>query len=168
MSLEKLIESRIQDAVAAGAFEHLPGAGKPFRFDTAEALAGNNWMGFKVLSNGGMLPPWLLLAREIEDDWKRLERITERYDEWLALAAESGNWRANAGAIARLRGRFIEAARELRKKQDRFNLDAPAISLERPAIWIEYHLGRLDDRLRASGAPPALFDWLRGDADDSG
>jgi hypothetical protein len=160
MSLDRLIESRIQDAVAAGAFDRLPGAGKPFRFDAAEAIAGDNWMGFKVLSNGGMLPPWLLLAREIEDDAQRLQRLADRYLEWVALAAESGNWRANAPAIRRLRARFLESARELRKKQDRFNLDAPAISLERPAIWVEYHLERLDAALREAGAPGALFPWL--------
>jgi hypothetical protein len=160
MSLEKLIESRIQDAVAAGAFDRLPGAGKPFRFDSAEAIAGENWMGFKVLSNGGMLPPWLLLAREIEDDTLRLQRLAGRFHEWVSLAAESGNWRANAPAIHRLRARFLESAIALRKKQDRFNLDAPAMSLERPAIWVEYHVERLDAALREAGAPAALFSWL--------
>lgn len=66
MSIEDLIESQIQEAIAAGAFDNLPGAGKPLPPPEAEPLAGTNWLGFKVLQNGGMLPGWLGLARHGE------------------------------------------------------------------------------------------------------
>ena len=59
MSIEALIESQVQDALAAGAFDNLPGAGKPLPPPEAERLAGTNWLGFKVAQNGGMLPGWL-------------------------------------------------------------------------------------------------------------
>jgi hypothetical protein len=163
VSLHKLIESRIQDALSAGAFDTLSGAGKPFRFDEADQLAGDSWMGFRVLKNGGMLPAWLLLAREIERDREHLEGIAARHAEWVAIAAGSGEWRRHAPAIARLRARFIEAARELRKKQDRFNIDAPSIALERPALWVEYRVEKLDAGLREAGAPADLFPWLYPD-----
>ncbi len=167
MSLDKLIESRIQDAVSAGAFDKLAGAGQPFRFSSSDELAGDNWMGFKVLNNGGMLPAWLALAREIEDDTARLNKLGDQCSEWIALAAESGEWRRHAPAIGRLRGRFVEAARSLRKKQDRFNLDAPSISLERPSLWVEYRVEKLDQAMRDAGAPAALFPWLADGRDAS-
>jgi hypothetical protein len=160
MSLDKLIESRIQDAISAGAFDGLRGAGKPLRFDASEDLAGANWLGFRVLRNGGMLPAWLMLAREIEDESARLGSIRARLLEWIGLAAESGEWGRHAPAITRLRQRFIDAARELRRKQDRFNLDAPSMALERPAIWVEYRVEQIDAALREAGAPPSLFPWL--------
>jgi hypothetical protein len=165
VSLHKLIESRIQDALAAGAFDGLAGAGRPFRFDESDQLAGDNWMGFRVLKNGGMLPAWLLLARDIERDRDNLEGLAARHGEWVAIAASSGDWRRHAPAITRLRARFIAAARELRKKQDRFNIDAPSIALERPALWVEYHVEKLDNALREAGAPPALFPWIEEGAD---
>ena len=59
MSIEDLIESQVQDALAAGAFDNLPGACKPLSPPEAERLAGTNWLGFKVAQNGGMLPGWL-------------------------------------------------------------------------------------------------------------
>jgi hypothetical protein len=160
VSLDKLVETRIQDAVAEGAYNGLKGAGKPFRFDPADSLAGDNWMGFKVLKNGGMLPPWLMLAREIEVDHERLLRAGERHDEWVAAVAESGAWERNAAAIHRLRGRLVQLARELRAKQDRFNNDAPSVALERPGIWVEHFIAQHDAKLRAAGAPERLFPWL--------
>ena len=46
MSFEKLIESRIQDALAAGAFDRLKGAGEPLFRQQGEELAGDMWMGY--------------------------------------------------------------------------------------------------------------------------
>ena len=160
MSLDRLIESRIRDAAEAGAFEGLPGAGRPLRFDPSEQLAGDNWMGYKILRDGDMLPSWLMLAREIELDAQRLDSTAARYNEWVALARHSGDWTGYAAMIARQRERFAVDATSLRRKQDRFNLDAPSIALERPAIWVERRLEQLDDDLREAGAPPDLFPWL--------
>jgi hypothetical protein len=166
MSLDKLIESRIQEAAAAGAFKGLEGEGKPLAIDSADNL-GDNWMGYRILRNGGALPPWLALAREIEDDGKRLDAAAARYTEFVRLAAASGDWRRHAPAIGRLRERFLESARDLKKKQDRYNADAPKLSLERPAIWIEYRVEQLDRDLRDAGAPEGLFPWLRGSCAES-
>jgi Domain of unknown function (DUF1992) len=158
MSMEDLIESRINDAMAAGAFEGLRGAGKPFRFDPRESLgAGEDWLGNKILQNGDLLPPWLMLAKEIERETALLGAVDERHREWVGIAAESGQWQRHAAALGRLRADYESRARALRRKQDRFNVDAPSIALERPGIWVERELARLDDRLRATGAPNDLF-----------
>jgi len=157
MALEDIIESRIQDAMAAGAFDRLQGAGRPFSRNPAESLAGENWMGFKLLQNGGMLPEWLMLAKEIEDENEALRKLDDRHAALVRFATETGAWARHAGAIRSLRAGFEEKARALRARQDRFNMDAPALSLERPGIWVEYHLARLDGRLRDAGAPDDLF-----------
>ncbi len=139
--------------MAAGAFDNLQGADEPLRFSAAEQLAGDNWLGFHILRNGGMLPAWLGLAREIEDDQRRLDVLDARHADVVAVAAETGDWPAYVRAIRHYRRAFEDGARALRKKQDRFNHDAPGIRTERPAIWVEYHLERLDARLRSAGAP---------------
>jgi hypothetical protein len=147
MSLEKLIESRIRDAVADGQFDNLKGAGKPLTMTEEENLAGENWLGFKVLQNGGLLPEWLMLAKEIETDRERLAALDARHAEAVELAASSGNWGGHASSIRSRRDAFESAARELRRKQDQFNHHAPSIHLERPGIWVEHHLARLDARV---------------------
>ncbi len=153
MSLEKAVESQIRDAMAAGLFDNLPGAGKPFHFSDGDGLAKENWLGFRILQNGGMLPEWLNVARDIERDRERLDRLDAEHAALCAAAARTGEWDAYRLPIERLRRRYEEIARSLRKRQDRFNHDAPGIQSERPAIWVEYHLERLDRRLREAGAP---------------
>lgn len=148
-----MIESRIQEAMAAGAFENLAGAGRPLPARPEERLAGDNWLGFKVLQNGGLLPAWLDLAREIEALGAEVEALDARHARWVETAAASGDWEGHAGVLRSLRATFEERARALRAKQDRYNHDAPSVALERPGIWVEHRLARLDERLREAGCP---------------
>jgi len=153
MSIEKAIEAQIQDAMAAGMFDNLPGAGKPLFFGAGDGLAGDNWLGFRVLQNGGMLPEWLNLAKDIERDRERLDRLDAEHAALCQAAARNGRWEGYRDSISHLRARYEELARSLRKRQDRFNHDAPGIRSQRPAIWVEHHLERLDCRAREAVAP---------------
>ena len=154
MRAERGIEGAIQEAMAAGAFKNLPGEGKPLRFSSQEqALAGDNWLGFKMLENGGYVPEWLNLGKEIETDLEALALIDRNHQEYCETAVASGNWQVVAPAVDRLRQGYEKKAREIRKKQDRFNHDAPGIRTQRPAIWVEHHLKRLAERERAAGRP---------------
>lgn len=147
MTYEEIIESRIQEAMAAGAFRTLPGEGRPLPFRSADQLAGDQWLGFKMLRDADLLPDWLLQAKEIEQLQERLREIDHRHEEMIAAARKSGEWERFMAAIRSIRQEYEAAARSLRRKQDRFNHDAPSIHLERPGIWIEHHLERLDTRI---------------------
>jgi len=152
MGLEKTIEGAIQEAMAAGAFKNLPGEGKPLAFSRQEqTLAGGNWLGFKMLENAGYMPEWLNQGKEIERDLEALAVLDKNHQEYCDSAAGPADWQRIGPAVDRLRARYEEKARELRKKQDRFNHDAPGIRSQRPGIWVEYHLERLQKRERAAG-----------------
>lgn len=152
MGFEAIVEARIREAQDAGAFDNLPGSGKPLRFDARESLAGENWLGFKILQRGGVLPEWLELAREIELVQARLERLDREHAAVVAAAARVGDWARYAEAIRAARRAYEDLARALRRRQDRFNMDAPGLLCERPGIWVQHHLERLDCRLREAGA----------------
>jgi hypothetical protein len=145
VSIEKAIESQIQEAMAAGLFDNLPGAGRPL------TLRGNendpNWLGHHLLSNANILPAWLNLARDIESALQRLQRIDDDHHRLCRNAAATGDWEGHRLALAHARRRYEQLAREIRRQQDRFNLDAPGIRSERPGLWVEYHLQRLDARI---------------------
>ena len=152
VSLEKSIEGAIQEAMAAGAFRNLPGEGKPLAFDRqAEGLAGDNWLGYKMLRNNGYVPEWLNLGREIELDLEALALIDRNHEEYCAAARTRVDWARVAPAVDHLRAKYEESARAIRKKQDRFNHDAPGLRSQRPGIWVEHHLARLAERERAAG-----------------
>ena len=156
MSLEKTIEGAIQEAMSAGAFNNLPGEGKPLQLSRdAQSAAGDNWLGFKMLQNGGYLPEWLNLGREIELDLEALALIDQNHREYCEAVSDSNDWPRISPAVDRLRAAYEKRAREIRKKQDRYNHDAPGLRTQRPGLWVEYHLERLTTREQAAGRPPA-------------
>lgn len=153
MGYESVVDQAIKDAMAAGAFDNLPGAGKPLTWTEAEQLAGENWLGYKMLQNGGMVPEWLGLAREIELDIEKLGGLDQQHEQICRLAAADGAWEREAGALRHITEKFEELARSIRKRQDRWNISAPGMRSQRPGLWVEYHLERLQQRIAAGGGP---------------
>lgn len=66
MSIEKFVEDQISKAIAEGAFDNLPGRGKPIDlssyFKTPEELR----LCYSILRNANFLPEEVELLREIE------------------------------------------------------------------------------------------------------
>ncbi|MEK8090644.1 DnaJ family domain-containing protein [Thermithiobacillus plumbiphilus] len=63
--LQKIAEERIQEAMQRGEFDNLPGAGKPLQIEDLSMVPAELRMAYKVLKNGGCLPPELELHKEI-------------------------------------------------------------------------------------------------------
>ncbi len=148
MRFEQLVENRILEAIEEGVFAGLPGEGAPLQLRDADRLAGDLWLAHHVLGNAGALPEWLELARTIEDDRRRLAAIEGEHEVLVERARSTGEWRRLAPLIAERRREFAAAARSLRAKQDRYNMESPGFLNERPAIWVEERLRLLDARVR--------------------
>lgn len=144
------VESQILEAMAAGVFDGLAGAGKPLDLD--EAGGGNDWAAFRVLRNNGLLPDWLMQGRAIERALGRLADVDREHEAACALPRPGPEAEASRReAIARERARYAALAHEIRAMQERFNREAPGVRSQRPEIWVEYHLGRLDRRAGDAG-----------------
>ena len=80
MSLEKVVDKLIQEAMARGEFENLEGAGKPIDltayFNTPEDLR----MGYSLLKSNKFVPEEVDLIREISDLRKQLNETTDIHD----------------------------------------------------------------------------------------
>ncbi|MCY3647274.1 MAG: DUF1992 domain-containing protein [Chloroflexi bacterium] len=148
MRFEQLVENRILEAIEEGVFAGLPGEGAPLQLRDADRLAGDLWLAHHILGNAGALPDWLELARTIEDDKTRLADIEGEHGTLVERARATGEWRRLAPLIAERRREFAAAARSLRAKQDRYNIESPSVRNERPAIWVEERLRILDARVR--------------------
>ncbi|GAB4322830.1 MAG: hypothetical protein Kow0010_03790 [Dehalococcoidia bacterium] len=147
------VEAKIVEAMEAGLFDNLEGAGQPLRSLGADRFAGGDRLGFRVLSNNGFLPAWLQLGKEIEALQARLDDVRKGHATLVARAREGGEWAFYARHIRAKRDQFEAHARRLRARQDQFNLDAPGPATQRPGIWVEYHLEKLDAAVAAAGAP---------------
>jgi DnaJ-like protein len=153
VSFEKVVESQIQEAIAEGRLSGLPGEGSPLPVDPLDALAGTDWLGFHVLRDGEMLPDWLDLARDVERDEESLADARDRFLALVRRSTESETWASSVDELRLLMEDFVERARQLRVKQDRFNVMAPGPATQRPGIWVEQKRRHLAGAMRGAGAP---------------
>ncbi|NJM52661.1 MAG: DUF1992 domain-containing protein [Blastocatellia bacterium] len=65
MSLEKIIEEKIQEAMANGEFDNLEGAGKPQNLDEYFAAPEDVRVGYSLLKSNKFVPPEVDLLKEI-------------------------------------------------------------------------------------------------------
>ena len=70
-------ERRIRQAQQEGAFDNLPGKGKPLELEDDSAVPAELRMAYKVLRNAGYLPPELADGKEINTILDLLEHCEE-------------------------------------------------------------------------------------------
>lgn len=165
---EQIVERRIREAIEMGAFDNLPGHGKPLELED-EGPDRENWLANKVLKNAGCLPPWIEVAREIdaiEDDLAALQARHERWvRETIASLPEDLLDRAKRrpGVVAiheRDVQRYREGLEEMKDLIGLHNQFAPTEQLYRQGFWLAARLRRFEQ----SFAP--LLEALGGTAVD--
>ena len=72
-----IAEQRIQDAEKEGAFDNLPGKGRPLDLESDAAVPEELRMAYTVLRNAGYVPPEVADRRELDDLLDLLERYPE-------------------------------------------------------------------------------------------
>lgn len=77
MLLDKIAESRIQDAIARGELRGLPGEGKPLQLDDDSAIPAELRVAYRILKNAGYLPPDLELRKELREAEHLLQQLPE-------------------------------------------------------------------------------------------
>ena len=101
-----IAERKIREALEDGAFEHLEGAGKPLDLSENPFEDPSLRMAHRLLKNNGFAPEWIMEAREIEAESRR-----------LAAASGSGDYHSRVAAL----NRRIRA----------LNLKAPSLTLQK-------------------------------------
>lgn len=77
-NFDHIIEQHIQKAQREGAFDNLPGAGKPLNLDDGhEDAPADSRMAFKILKNAGYFPEEVTLLKDINSLKKRVQEIPE-------------------------------------------------------------------------------------------
>ena len=82
---EKLIESRIKKAQDQGAFENLPGIGKPLHLEDDQHIPEDLRMAHKVLKNADCLPPEVQLRKEIRTTEDLLAGMTDTVQKYRTI-----------------------------------------------------------------------------------
>lgn len=140
---ENHVDRIIREAMQSGAFENLPGEGKPLDLGD-ETTPEHLRMAYKILKDNDLAPDWILEGKELEvrlAGWyKALRSAARAYregerDPLRRLSAES-DWRL-------ARRKLTEQARELNRAITRFNLKLPPGIGHRPLIAIEREFERM-------------------------
>ena len=63
--LDALVERRIQQAIARGEFDNLPGAGRPLALDDDALVPAELRVAYRLLKNAGYVPPELTQIAEV-------------------------------------------------------------------------------------------------------
>lgn len=80
MSLEKIIEEKLREAVEAGQFDNLAGCGQPLDLTAYFATPAAVRLGYSVLKSAGCVPEEVELRREIAALQTRLAQCAQPQD----------------------------------------------------------------------------------------
>lgn len=83
-AFEDLAERRIRAAMSQGAFDDLPGRGRPLALDDDSLVPEEIRLAYRVLKNAGYLPEELALRGEIAAINQLLDRALDAQDRRLA------------------------------------------------------------------------------------
>src|ERR1041384_973169 len=73
MDSQRIIEEKLREAFAEGAFDNLPGKGQPLKLEAENPFEDpTQRMGYRVLRNNGFTLPWIQEQKEIAEESERL------------------------------------------------------------------------------------------------
>lgn len=99
------VEEQIQEAMAQGKFDNLPGRGRPL--DLSQDPFEQDWLVHHILKNANVLPEWAELRRAIQADLAWLKAHSEHPERW-------------------------ERIQLLNRRIERYNLLVPSLDLQLP------------------------------------
>lgn len=152
------VDQAIQEARERGEFDPVEASGKKLAENGNEVHAGDKAMAYKVLSNSGFAPPFLMKKREIDDmlerERSRLLRYTRRrrylwaeasrvLDELQQLALRE---RAEADWVWAIE-QFEKALPEINKQIQIFNLINKIPTMFKKRIDLEKEIVRVEEQI---------------------
>jgi hypothetical protein len=131
---ETLIERQIRQAMEGGQFDELPHRGESLPIDE-NPYAGEMALGFHVLKNAGVAPPWVEANKEVNELLAKRDAILKR--------AASG---PGPSVFARTRDRraLTELVAQANKSIFKVNAEAPTANVHRRLLDLDDELARYE------------------------
>jgi len=140
------IDEIIQQAMQEGAFDNLPGKGKPLNLDENPFLDQEWQLAYHLLKQNGFAPDFIEQRQAIEIDLATARQALARAWAWRQKALDEGKQSDLVKSEwGRARRNFELKIDEINKEIRKYNLHIPAQSLFRSPIKIETELEGLTD-----------------------
>lgn len=148
-----LVSNRIDEAMRNGAFDNLPGRGKPLDLNRNPYAPEGMELAFDLLKNNDLAPAWIGKRTELLRDLERwrthVAEVVGRYGSDFAAAA-----RKDTAAVEAVARRWSIQRDSLRLEVEALNKRIVVVNLEQPIAHLELLKLLLDDELRRAGAGP--------------
>ncbi|MBO8140667.1 MAG: DUF1992 domain-containing protein [Firmicutes bacterium] len=149
----RLAEDRIQEAMANGAFDNLPGKGRPLDLRENPYVPPELRLPYKLLKDASCAPDWIELDRSVRSARERVDAFQRRHVEWLRRQVPGRDDAAVISWHRRMRQEFMRRLDDLNHQIDRLNLVVPQLVLQRPRVDAAEALRRFDAQCRAAYPP---------------
>lgn len=142
---DQLAEDRIRKAIENGAFDDLPGMGRPLSLNE-NPHADPEWrLALKLLKDSGFTLPWIETRREIESGIETARADLARAHKWHRQQVKEGIHDPAAERAWQRAGRaFRERVEEINRRIIDFNLQAPAASFQMATLEPDRELEALE------------------------
>jgi DnaJ family protein C protein 28 len=143
----KSVDEQIRRAMQEGAFDNLPGKGKPLRLED-NPHADPEWrLAYQALQSSGYSLPWIETRKEIEAAVLAARQALRRSWEWRqAQAGQPAGW--VEAEWQRACAVFGEQLTEINRRIQSFNLEAPSERFQMPLL-------KLERELELTASPPS-------------
>ncbi|MBF6613874.1 MAG: DUF1992 domain-containing protein [Chloroflexi bacterium] len=158
--LDRIADRRIQEAIEAGEFNNLAGAGKPLtQKEENPFVPADMRAAFTILSNSGYAPDWMVLAQQIDADIERLRYDADRHfvylkEKLLELGSNPYAVKRLRSEVQRLKAHHKRAAaqhshdvEEINRKISLFNQTVPIASLMRIPLSLSQEMHKYEERV---------------------
>lgn len=155
-AVRKLVEDRIQAAMDSGAFDNLPGKGRPLELDVNPYVRPEMRLAYKLLADANFAPDWIELDKRVRAAREAIDSIQQRHVAWLTRQGQQPRRTQRTGPPSeRIRARHERTRRDVEKrlhqlndKIDELNLIVPQLTLQRPRVAVKDVLNGFDEACR--------------------
>jgi DnaJ family protein C protein 28 len=158
------IDEQIREAQQRGAFDNLPGKGRPLHL-TPNPYARDREMAFKILQDAGYAPDWIELDKAIRGKLERARIALDRSWAWRRarlgeLAGKTDSWSMAERERAldswqTAVGLFQEEVAAINEEIDDLNLKVPGLQFQRSRIDASAEVARVEAGSPSDPAEPS-------------
>jgi DnaJ family protein C protein 28 len=140
---ESLIDRKIREAMEAGEFDNLAGAGQPI--DLSEnPFEDPDWRtAHRLLRNAGFAPSWIEERKDIDAELAAARITLARAWTIVGNARGTRHERSANDRWAKAEAQFRRAIGTLNRRIDAWNLKTPALGFQRNRIDVEREIDRI-------------------------
>jgi hypothetical protein len=159
---DRIADRRIQEAIRAGEFDNLPGMGKPLQdIEDNPFIPDDMRAAFKVLSNSGYAPDWMVLAQQIDAEVEKMRHTADLHFAYLRRRLQEvgsdpyavkrlrqivDHLKAEHRRAAAIHAQYLD---EINRKITTFNHMVPIASLMKIPLSHTAEMDKFEDRLPA-------------------